>query len=106
MDHFPLDTNTTDPVTKYAGGIVVPDHMEATFRLDMVVYHLRGLYVKKQDPPPRPNAGRTVLKPPTLRKRARDAARLRAQLSSVKRRLRSPSRVPRRLRSKRSCSVR
>ena len=61
---FLLDTNTTDPVMKYAGGFVVPDNLEATFHLDMVLDHCWGLYVKKQDPQPRPSTGRAVLKPP------------------------------------------
>ena len=96
---FPHDITTTDLVMLYAGGIVVPDDMEAQFRLKFVTDHRWGLYVQHQEPQPRPSTARLVLKPPTMKKRARDAARLHAQLSSVRLRLRSPSRTQLRLRS-------
>ena len=90
----------TDLVMQYSGGTVVLDGMKANLNFDIVLGHRWGLYAQMQDPQPRPTAGRAVLKPHTLRKRAKYAARLHAQLSSVKRRLRSPSLVPLRLCSK------
>ena len=96
---FPHDITTTDLVMLYAGGLVVPYDMEAQFRLKFVTDHRWGLYVQHQEPQPRPSTARLVLKPPTMKKRARDAARLHAQLSSVRLRLRSPSRTQLRLRS-------
>ena len=97
---FPHDTSTTDPVMKFLGGIEASGGMDNNINLDMVLDQRWALCAQRREPHTRPSIGRTVLQPPTLKKRARDVAQLHAQLSAVKRRLRSPSRAPIRLRSK------
>ena len=85
---------------KFLGGIEASGGIDNNINIDMVLDQRWALCAQRQEPHTRPSIGRTVLQPPTLKKRARDVAQLHAQLSAVKRRLRSPSRAPIRLRSK------